>query len=372
MNMGAPRIKILLSFDHELSLGRTTSFLRNLFAPTDRLIELAGELCVPINIFTDVLCAIRFKEWDEDGFYKLYSEQIIRTIRAGHDVQLHLHPHWMDSEFHDGRFFPASSFTFSVFYNRDWPKNIEGIVTTGIKFLTALCRKADPFYKCIAYRAGGYNLAPRTEDILAALYKNGIRLDSSIPRGFTFESDLSKIDYRKIKSKKPNWFIPLTGPADGEADAGLFEIPIATRPRNIINNLPYVIKRLWIKTGLTRKGNFHPAGVAIHVGRSSIWKKGRSFLLPASAWMLEFDDQTGSVRSLMKIFDRYIKKYRQNDLGQVILSTISHPKAMGEYSFDLMCGFIERIRSDYGHHAEFCTYSQIYRELSSQGMIEKA
>ena len=100
------KLKILLSFDHELSLGGVQSYSKNLFEPTDRLVRVANDLDVKITLFTDVMCAIRFEEWDADGFSRHYRQQIGRVIQDGHDVQLHLHPHWIDSEYRDGTFIP--------------------------------------------------------------------------------------------------------------------------------------------------------------------------------------------------------------------------------------------------------------------------
>ena len=72
-------LKLLLSFDHELSLGGASSYDRNLFDPTDRLLDLADDLGVPVTLFTDVCCAIGFRDWDRDGFYRPYRRQIERV-----------------------------------------------------------------------------------------------------------------------------------------------------------------------------------------------------------------------------------------------------------------------------------------------------
>ena len=223
------QIKILLSFDHELSLGGCDSYARNMFEPTDRLLDLADELRVPITLFTDVCCAARFREWDPDGFYRTYVRQISSTVKRGHDVQLHLHPHWIDSKFVEGRFVPATTYSLGNFLDRPWPQNIPGIVADGIERLEELCC-ADPSYKCVAYRAGGFSLSPATEAVLTALYDHGIRIESTIAKGFRFACDLWEVDFRNMPAKA-NWWIPKSGPLNYEAETGLFEIPIATRPR---------------------------------------------------------------------------------------------------------------------------------------------
>jgi len=70
------QLKILLSLDHELSLGGAASYSRNLFDPTELVMRVAKELQVPLTLFTDVCCAIRFKKWDYERFCQPYERQI--------------------------------------------------------------------------------------------------------------------------------------------------------------------------------------------------------------------------------------------------------------------------------------------------------
>lgn len=349
------RLKIILSFDHELSLGGAQCYKTNLFSPTNQIMSLANKLKVPITLFTDILCAKRFKEWDEEGFFKHYTNQIANTIQHKHDVQLHLHPHWLDSDFKDGKYIPSKNFKLSDFYDKEWPNNIPGIVKQGVDFLTELCEYHDSDYVCIAYRAGGYNLAPRTGEILSSLYENGIRIESSVTKGYYFRSGVSEVNFRKMP-KKANWFISKNGPIEREADSGLFEVPIAGRPRGCINNLPFLVKRVIYKR---RKYQFE--GMGIHKGNISTIEK-LSKLFPKSVWTLNFDDYTKSVKDLMKIIKYYVKSHQEDN--EIICSAISHPKSMGAYALSLMEGFIQEMKKDFGNEVEFCTYRQVYDELN--------
>ena len=177
------RIRLILSYDHELSLGGTESFAYNLFEPTDELLRVAEELDVPVVLFTDVLCADRYRVWDRVGFFDPYCRQLGDALRAGHDVQLHIHPHWVDSVFEAGVYRPSTHFALSDFEHAAPPDDIAGIVARAYDLLTAICRESDPAYRCIAYRAGGHNLSPATDKILSSLFQNGVRIDSSIVKG---------------------------------------------------------------------------------------------------------------------------------------------------------------------------------------------
>ncbi len=348
------RLIILLSFDHELSLGGAKSYGNNLFYPTYKILDLANQLEVPITLFTDVLSAKRFKEWDERGFYKPYIEQIAEAQHNNHDVQLHIHPHWIDSDYIDGNFIPSESYQLSDYFDRKWPYNIQGIVNQSVNLLTDLCRRNDSQYKCIAFRAGGYGIAPNTDIILSSLYENGIRIETTVTKGFYFKSGISEIDFRNMP-KSANWYISPQGPLEEEADDGLFEIPIAGRSRGFINNLPFLMKRI-----VFRKRRFRSGGIGLHERYTSKFEK-LSRLFPNSAWMLGFDNYTDSVGGLLKIVNYHIDNHLESET--IICSSISHPKSMGNYSLSLMEGFIQEVRRQHKGTVEFSTFRRIYDEF---------
>lgn len=348
-----PRIKLVLSFDHELSLGGARSYEQNLFEPTRNLLKAANECGVPIALFTDVLCAMRFEEWAPERFCAAYRSQIHEALRAGNDVQLHLHPHWVDSTFSEGTFHPSARFALADFSKAPPPSDIRGIVGRGYAYLEALCREADPEYRCIAYRAGGYNLAPETQAILGALYESGIRIDSSIGKGYRFDSDVSHVDFAAMPTM-PNWFIACDGPLNAPASSGIYEVPIATAPRTPLNNVPFLVKRV-----LHRKRTYDSGGWTIHAAHTGALERVAR-LFPRSAWLLGFDDAAQNLPDLLGILRRYMRAHRGAD--EILCAAIGHPKNMGSYALDLFRGFIEAARKEYGADLSFTTYRAIYDE----------
>ena len=351
------RIRLILSFDHELSLGGTESFAYNLFEPTNELFRVADELSLPTALFTDVLCAMRYEEWDRSGFFEPYRRQIGEALRRGHDVQLHIHPHWVDSTYEHGTYRPSRHFALSDFENAAPPDDIAGIIDRSHDFLTTLCREADPAYRCVAYRAGGHNLAPATAAILSALYEKGVRIDSSIVKGFRFHSGISAVDMTNMPAA-PNWTIPVGGPLNANGDHGLYEIPVAAKPRTPLNNLPFLVNRV------RHRARAHdPRGPSIHAAHTPLIQKlGRMF--PRSAWALSFDDAAHSTDDVLDIFRAHVRAH--GDAEQIVCAAVSHPKSMGAYAFSLMRHFVEGARREFGDALEFTTYRDVYNDLSSQ------
>jgi hypothetical protein len=344
-------LKLLLTFDHELPLGGVrTSYKEALFDPTYRLFELADTLKVPVVLFTDVLCGIRYKEWDNNSFYKPYVQQLQNAILKHNDVQLHLHPHWLTTSFENNSFLPSADFKLADFQaNKTY--SIDNIIKRGVDFLKEVCVKANQDYKCTAFRAGGFNIEKVTQEIINSLYKNGIRFDSSIAKGYYFRSGLSEVNCLNMPSV-PNWFIGVDGNVRKEANKGIFEIPVAS-----ISKTPFEMPtRFKLKKLSSRAPRDH--GFQIHEGNPTDLKSKIKMMF--SSRMLSFDNYTFSVDYLMKILENNVRKYQKNDT--TILSVIGHPKSMGDYSFFLMESFVQKVRQKYPG-VEFTTFSKLAEEM---------
>ncbi|MDR2917037.1 MAG: hypothetical protein LBV74_19765, partial [Tannerella sp.] len=102
------KIRLFLTFDHELPLGGlNTSYEKALFEPTKKVMEIADRYGIKVTLFSDILCAHRYKEWDFNNFYSPYKNQLQFAVRNRHDVQLHIHPHWLTTEYDKTSFLPS-------------------------------------------------------------------------------------------------------------------------------------------------------------------------------------------------------------------------------------------------------------------------
>jgi len=343
------KLKLFLTFDHELPLGKLhSSYNEALFVPTEKVMELAEAMGVKVNFFTDILCGLKFREWDHDHFYLPYTQQLNAALLRGHDVQLHIHPHWLTSTYSDGQFQASEEFTLSDFIDNNQFKGIEGIISLAAETLSLICQSAKPDYHCIAYRAGGYNLQPATAQIFEALYKAGIRYDSSIARGYYFKSGISEVDFSKLP-KQGNWIINPNDLSKAGIHPGIIEIPIVSIPKSVFE-IPTVFK---MRKTSHRAPVSH--GQVIHMnGKCNLISKLKTMFCQR---MVSFDNYTLSSDYLVKALDYNIKKYGNKDI--LLLSMIAHPKSMGDYSFQLMKEFIEKVRLKYPN-VEFTTFNQCY------------
>lgn len=346
-------LKIILTFDYELPLGGIKKTNQHsLFDPTNKLFEVLDKLEVAAVFFADILSYVMFKEWGATEYAQDFENQLQKAINQGHDVQLHLHPHWLESKFENGKVMPSDKYRMGDFDKEINKHKIETIVELGINELTKICKQANPSYKCMAYRAGGYNFVPHADKTLRALYKNGIRFDSSISRGYFFRSNTSLVDYRNVPNL-PNWYLSPEGDFSKTAidKNAIFEIPIASKPKGMFE-MPTSFK---LKKYAYRA--VEPRGTMIH-SNETVSKQDKLRQLFSSR-MLTVDNHTFSPEYLMKILDHNVKIF--NDHDEIILSLIGHPKSMDKYHYFLLSEFVGLARKKYGSKLEFVTFADIYK-----------
>jgi hypothetical protein len=347
------KIKIFLTFDHELPLGGVrTSYENAMFEPTYKVLDIADKYGIKTTLFSDILCAYRYREWDKSNYYLPYVKQVRYAIRNRHDVQLHIHPHWLTSGYDGKGFIPSADFMLSDFRDNAEYGGISGIIELSVEKLSDICTEADGEYKCLAYRAGGYNIHPETELIFDSLYKNGILYDSSMAKGYYFRSGISEVDFRNLPSAA-NWII---NPADYHIELtnqkGILEIPIATIPKTPFEMPTRFKLGKYAYRAVENRGRF------IHQDNKTDF--GSKLKMLFSSRMLSFDNHTLSLKYLLQMVDYNIRKHKDKK-KELLFSVVSHPKSMGNYSLELMEGFISSIQKDYPD-IEFTTFTNYHRQ----------
>lgn len=348
------RINLLLTFDYELPLGGIVkSFDHSLFSPTNQLLGHASKLGVPVVLFADILSYMLFKENNVKDYYQAFEEQLKQALIDGHDVQLHLHPHWLETKITEQRFQPSAKFRLSDFSTGS-PHTIRSIIQSGVSELNAICQQVDPNYNCIAYRGGGYNLQPSTREILTELYAAGIRMDSSIAKGYYYASDMSLVDYRDVPNS-PNWILSNDGDFSKTGVQGIYEIPIATRSKGIFE-LPTAVKLKFTKTKAPEA-----RGPMMHTSNATSTKQRINQMMASR--MLTIDNYTYSASYLIKIFDDYIRRNKEHD--ELSFCLIGHPKSMGDHAYMLLEALAKHARKKYNESVHFSTYPEVFKRISN-------
>ena len=352
-------VKLLLTFDYELPMGSCKSYERGLFEPSDRLLNTAKELDVPIILFADICSTQMFKQWDYDNYYTPFKDQIHRALSENHDVQLHIHPHWLESTFENGTYHPSPKLSLHHFRDQQYPLSIDGIVENAVKELTLMCSEIKENYKCIAYRAGGYCINPSTELIFKALYKHGIRIDSSVIKNLYNLTNSLNIDHRQVP-KTLNWHSKIEGGySNGFQKDALLEIPITSMPIFPHYRVQRMIKKI-INKKLYKSLTYDHSGTG-YMG-TTVGFKNKITNAIHSPLVLSFDNFTTDLKVIDNILQYNLKKVKGDNV--IYFCANSHPKGFGEYQFNLFRDSIMHIKSKYENIIEFTTFDQVYKDLT--------
>lgn len=226
---------LVLTLDYELYGNGSGDVFKNIIEPTEKLLSLASQYGVRFTFFFEVVEYWKIKkEWYcgntmgyKDNPVEAIENQIQRAYRQGNDIQLHLHPQWVDARWEDEKWVVNFDKWRLGDYDGFEDNSLISLLKRGKQTLEALLTPIDPNYKCMALRAGGYNIQPSV-NIVKAMKEVGLKADSSIYPGGKESGSLSNYDYSSIDPSEGLWQVGERLEIQG--DSGIYEIPIVSFP----------------------------------------------------------------------------------------------------------------------------------------------
>lgn len=214
--------RLLITLDYELFFGRRTGTVEHcLLRPLESLKQVVDRHGVKLTLFVDAGYLVRLQQQAvgapalHDDLARV-SDQLRMLVEQGHDVQLHIHPHWEDSSYRDGAWHIDTTRYRLHDFDREECLRIVGDYK---RVLTEIVGD-----RVFAYRAGGWCLQPFAP-IGEALSQHGVWLDSTVYFNGHSLDDIRGFDFRQAP-RLTRWRFdedPLQ-----PTDAGRFlEVPIS-------------------------------------------------------------------------------------------------------------------------------------------------
>lgn len=300
-----------------------------MIAPTQKLFDLCAGKRVQMTFFVDVGYLITASQYPElSDEVSQVTSQILQMIELGHDVQLHIHPHWEKSTWTNGswKFATDTHYKLSDFTKYEAAE----IVRKYKSYLEAIIGR-----KVHAFRAGGWCIQPFSH--LEEVFKEtGIRLDSTVIPGDFLETASYSIDFRGAPMKSKYRF---QSSVTKEEEAGYFtEYPIGSlRYSPLFYWRLYALGRLFpSQHKMVGDGNFLSQG-----GRKK--RKLMQFTI----------GHVSSDGYYATKLEAALSKYE--NLGFEDLVVIGHPKGNTAYSIVQLERFIEK----YHNNHQFISFQQV-------------
>ncbi|MFW6275799.1 MAG: hypothetical protein ACOC2M_04110 [bacterium] len=219
-------MQIILTFDWELFFGKNSGTVDQCIIHPVREILRIGEQCqIPFTFFIDVGYVYhlhhlkdRYPELLVD--YQKVRANIDEIIKKGHDVQLHIHPHWEKTVYKNGKWhFDHRFYSFDKFEHR----HVLAIFKKYTSFFTEITGR-----KPFVFRAGGWCIQPFAPSVKRAFEGNGIEVDSSVFRNGYLNSGTHSIDFRGTP-KQPYWRFNNDPVKEVDEHANFIEVPITAK-----------------------------------------------------------------------------------------------------------------------------------------------
>lgn len=216
-------MKFILALDYELFFGSQPGTVQHcLINPIDALLKVISTHGAKLTLFVDAGFLLRLEE-EQKKHARLGAEldkikkQLGALSKQGHEIQLHIHPHWIDSGF-DGSSWHIDSRRYRL---HDFEPDLIRQIVHEQK--ACLANIADN--EIFAYRAGGWCIQPFPA-IRDALLQEHIWLDSTVYHSGVSEDTVRWYDF-SAAPKKAYWRFD-ADPLIEAANGPFVEIPISS------------------------------------------------------------------------------------------------------------------------------------------------
>ena len=330
-------MKVLITLDYELFFGPESGTAQNcMIRPTRALLDILELYGIKLTVFVDsgYLIALEKQKSENRTLYADY-QRVISQVREladnGHEIGLHIHPHWEDS-FWDGQrwVFDTSRYKLGDFD--------EGAITEMIDRHSQCLMKASGASVGV-FRAGGWCIQP-FPPIGQGLKNAGILMDSSIYPGGFYRSEHQHFDFREVPQYQTHYSFS-EDPSRRDEKGDFTEVPISSMR---ISPLFFWKFALIKKLNLSQHRSFGD-GTAIPMTRKQVMR----LISGPSHSVVSIDGYKASY------LEQAFGKYREKTAGKGNFVIIGHPKAFTPYSLKILARFVEK----YEGKCEFITFREL-------------
>lgn len=312
-----------ITFDYELFFGANSGTAQKcMLAPTTQLIALAAQHKVQFTFFVDAGYLYQLQQHAHvpacAKIFQLLSEQLQTLHKHGHEIALHVHPHWQDSFFKDEQWhINTQRYKLADFSKEEVSQIFENYHGVLLQIIGK---------RCTAFRAGGWCVQPFAH-ISEALQEQRIFTDSSVYKNGYHQFKAHAYDFRNAPALE-QWRFDKNECLPNEA--GIFT-ELAITPHTL---KPWFYWELYLKMKLN-PAHYKPLG-------DGTWLKDKKKIYKQFYTSTHhFACCDGYFAS--QLIPIYKHLQRQQTSRMVVLG---HPKSLANCSFSLLTAFINRVKQD--------------------------
>ena len=364
---------IIIALDYEISGDGTGDVYHHVLEPTWTLFDVCQQHEAKLTIMVEIGEVWAFEKTENCGFGEHLGydpgveirRQLVEAVQRGHDVQLHLHPQWINARWENRRWV----LDYAHYHLTDFGHGeVVTLLRRAKEDLETSLRPHCPDYECIGFRAGQWNTEP-SRPYLAALRAAGLKSDTSVFKWGSANNGAVTYDYRNAHSNVHAWYAHddnINQPSSGE---GILEVPIATELTRCLSML--TPRRLWLARQYLREDRNICAAVreaTRNQGEPQRSIHGFKRFFGWHAKKLDFCKLT--VNQMLSMVGRLMKQCEnQKKSLPVPLVMIGHSKWVGAEK--ALGGFLGLVRKRFGDNVRFSTYRDFVQVYTAAARPEK-
>jgi hypothetical protein len=308
---------LVLSTDYELFFQKSGSIQNCLLDPAEALLRFTRKRGMTMTFYVDTGMLRRYAHFAKISRRLARDLELARTqlreiAAAGHELGLHIHPHWEDTRFEDGRWdFSDSRYRLDQFSEEE----VAELLKANFGLLQDLSE--EPIE---SYRAGGFCVEPF--DRIAPIFSNlGIWIDSSVVPGARLKDTTKGFDFGRV-ADRPWWRFDKS-PTSPSPDGRFLEVAITPTRVSRFFYWGRLIRRLKGATGGSHFGD----GIAKAIGKPEVVRR---LLGQSRVSEMSMDDAKSP------FLQTNLRSYPEREVWHVM----GHPKLLSKRSLDLLDGFL--------------------------------
>lgn len=176
------KYSILLHDDWELRGDGSGNVAELQYLPSVFLMDLCEKLNINMTFMVDVAQQLSFIDYQQHPEVKIQRELWDNTVRLmkhrGFDVQLHLHPQWLNAKYVDKTFQLSNKWNIGIYGSTEQTD----LVNKSVLYLNNLLLPVDSGYRVHSFKPGAWGIQP-SKDILKTLSNAGIKIVLGVRKG---------------------------------------------------------------------------------------------------------------------------------------------------------------------------------------------
>ncbi len=199
-------MKLILVFtnDWELYGDGSGDFFEIQAEPMKHIIDLFDKYNAKMTFFAEIAQQLSFRHNSKAypkfaAICETWENMVKHAIERGHDIQLHLHPQWIDAKYIDNKWLLNMDKWSIAKLNRT---ECSSFIMESKEYLENIGQQSTSEYRVIGFRSGSYCTLP-SQPLIDCLYSNGICYDTSVTKGW-YHNNL--YDFRNAHSNVKPWY----------------------------------------------------------------------------------------------------------------------------------------------------------------------